>query len=157
MTGLKVQKNTKDYLYVGLQLLLFVFYILPVRLYSFEAWSAIKYSILAFGLLGILMILLAILQLNNNLTAYPTPKENSVLIENGLYKYIRHPIYTGILLVFFSWAVYDGSGFKLLISLLLLVLFWFKSGYEEKQLTAKFSGYELYKKRSGRFLPFFSK
>ncbi|MBK5193648.1 MAG: isoprenylcysteine carboxylmethyltransferase family protein, partial [Flavobacteriaceae bacterium] len=79
----------------------------------------------------------------------------SELIITGLYKWIRHPIYSGILLLAFSFALYQNSGFKILISFFMLILFYFKTGYEEKQLSLKFPEYKNYKMNTGRFLPNF--
>lgn len=104
---------------------------------------------------GGLIILLALLQLNKNLSPFPTPKNNSTLLENGLYKYTRHPIYSGIILLFIGFSVYQNSWYKLLISLLLVILFYLKSVYEEQRLEQKFPEYKNYKTKTGRFFPWF--
>jgi protein-S-isoprenylcysteine O-methyltransferase Ste14 len=100
---------------------------------------------------GFLIILLAILQLNKNLTPFPTPKENGELISTGLYKYIRHPIYTGIFLASIGIAFYTGSYWQLAIAIILLILFYFKSTYEESLLIQKYKDYEAYIKKTRRF------
>ena len=105
------------------------------------------------SIFGIVIVIWAVLQLKNSLTAYPTPKDNSQLITNGLYHFVRHPIYTGILLFCFGYAMYSQSIWRLIISLSLLILFNFKAKYEEKKLTEKFSDYPLYCKTTGRFFP----
>ena len=102
---------------------------------------------------GGLIILLALLQLNKNLTPFPTPKNNATLLENGLYKYMRHPIYTGIILLFIGFSIYQNSLYKLSITLLLVILFHFKSNYEEQCLEQKFPDYKIYKTKTGRFFP----
>lgn len=104
--------------------------------------------------LGGLLIILALLQLNKNLSPFPTPKDTTTLLQNGLYKYMRHPIYTGIILFFTGFSLYQNSFYKLGISLLLVVLFHFKSNYEEQRLEQKFPKYKLYKNKTGKFFPF---
>jgi protein-S-isoprenylcysteine O-methyltransferase Ste14 len=108
---------------------------------------------LLLAIVGFLIALIAVLQLNKNLSPFPTPKENAILLENGLYKFVRHPIYSGLLLLFYGYGIYVDSIYKLLISSLLLVLFYFKTNYEEKQLERKFPDYSNYKQKAGRFLP----
>lgn len=145
--------KAKDIAYVGLQLTLFVSFLLDISSLSFRLPVWIDYLLLPLILIGGGVVLLALLQLKTNLSIFPTPLRGSNLITQGLFKYIRHPIYSGILLSAFALALYLGSGYKLLIAFLLLILFYFKSSYEEKLLLQKFPEYKDYMKRSGRFLP----
>jgi protein-S-isoprenylcysteine O-methyltransferase Ste14 len=108
---------------------------------------------LTIAVFGGIIITLALLQLNKNLSPFPTPKECSSLLQNGLYKYSRHPIYSGIILLFLGYSLYQNSGYKLLISLLLVILFYFKSNYEEQRLEQKFPDYKHYRSKTGRFFP----
>ncbi len=108
---------------------------------------------LLIAVFGGMIIILALLQLNKNLSPFPTPKEAATLLQNGLYKYMRHPIYTGIMLFLVGYGVYQNSLYKLLISLLLVILFYLKSNYEEQRLEQKFPDYKLYKNKTGRFFP----
>ena len=90
-------------------------------------------------------------QLNKNLTPFPTPKENGFLINTGLYKYVRHPIYSGIFLAAIGIAFYTSSYWQLVISFILLILFYYKSKYEESLLIETYKEYEEYKKVTRRF------
>jgi len=143
----------KDYLFVGVQFILFAVYLLNVSLFPFQLPKYISYSGLILSGLGVIIGVLALLQLNKNLSPFPSPKTNSELIQTGLYKFIRHPIYTGILLMFFGYGIYQGSSYKIGITVVLNLLFYFKSSYEESKLQAKYQGYSGYKKTTGRFLP----
>ncbi|MGM0934451.1 MAG: methyltransferase family protein [Bacteroidota bacterium] len=145
--------KAKDIAYVGLQLTLFLSFLLDISLLSFRLPVWIDYLLLPLILIGGGVVLLALLQLKTNLSIFPRPLRGSNLITHGLFKYVRHPIYSGILLSAFALALYLGSGYKLLIAFLLLILFYFKSSYEEKLLLQKFPEYKEYMKRSGRFLP----
>lgn len=150
-----MRTKIKDIIYVGIQFLLFAIYLFEVKDLRFNLPDIFDFIMLPFMVTGIVIIAISILQLNKNLSPFPSPKENSELIITGLYKWIRHPIYSGILLLAFSFALYQNSGFKILISFFMLILFYFKTGYEEKQLSLKFPEYKNYKMNTGRFLPNF--
>jgi protein-S-isoprenylcysteine O-methyltransferase Ste14 len=94
-----------------------------------------------------------LLQLNKNISPFPTPKDSASLLRNGLYKFMRHPIYTGIILLFSGYSVYQNSFYKLLVSVVLVILFYLKSNYEEQRLQEKFPDYKRYKSKTGRFFP----
>ena len=148
-----MKTKIKDIVYVGIQFLLFAGYLFEVKKLRFELPEFIQFILLPFIAAGIAIILISLFQLNKNLSPFPSPKENSELITTGLFSKMRHPIYSGILLLAFSFALYQNSGFKILISFFLLTLFYFKTGYEEKQLSLKFPEYKKYKKKTGRFFP----
>ncbi|MBC8054325.1 MAG: isoprenylcysteine carboxylmethyltransferase family protein [Sphingobacteriaceae bacterium] len=146
--------TAKDILFVGLQFLLFIiFFLVPFdQEWHLPFW--IKLPSLALALIGLLLAILAVLQLKRNLSPFPSPLADGTLIQTGLYKKVRHPAYTGLLLFFFGYALWEASLFKLFIALLLLLLFYFKTTYEEKLLTEKFPDYKDYQKQSWRFFPF---
>lgn len=145
-------KTWKDYLFVGIQFILFGMYAFDF-LPKFKLPPFVSYLGLIFAVAGFVMAVLSVLQLNKNLTVFPTPKTNSELITSGLYKFSRHPIYTGLILFTFGYAFFKLSLSKLAISFLLLILFYFKTKYEEMQLEVRFSNYKQYKQNVGRFFP----
>lgn len=147
-----MKKNYKDYLFVSIQFILFFCFIFDFD-WSLKSGFAILKIGLYIAVFGGIIIILALLQLNKNLSPFPTPKNNTTLLQNGLYKYIRHPIYTGIILLFTGYSLSQNSFYKLGISLLLVILFYFKSNYEELRLEQKFPDYKLYKSKTGKFFP----
>ena len=146
--------NSKDIVLVGIQLVLFIVYTFPVA-WSLAFFSWFKTVGLVLAIIGCILLVLALLQLNKNLSPFPTPKDNSVLIQNGLYAWVRHPIYSGIIVLFVGYGIYHDSLFKLMITIFLWVLFYFKTQYEELQLQRKFPEYKVYKNKVGRFFPNF--
>ena len=146
------KRSNKDYCLVGIQFLLFLIYLIPFDL-AFGVADYFRFPNLFFAIIGFSIVLVGLFNLDKNLTAFPTPKNNSKLITSGLYKYVRHPIYSGILLTVFGYAFYSQSISRLTISVLLLILFYFKTNYEEQKLSQKYPEYSGYKARTGRFIP----
>ena len=145
----------KNYIFVGIQLVLFIAFIIEIDTLKFNRLDVFQPVFLVLSGLGFLFILTALLQLNTNLSPFPKPKNNATLITSGVYKYVRHPIYSGILFTLFFLALYFNSFYKLGIVLLLVLLFRYKSNYEEEQLCLKYPNYRDYRQNTGRFFPKF--
>lgn len=147
-----MKKTSKDYWFVGIQFLLFIAYT-----FDFFQPLAIPKQLAIFGMviafIGFMIALLSVFELKTNLSVFPTPTEKAVLLTHGFFRYSRHPIYSGILMVVFGYALYKYSIYKLLIASLLLIWFYLKSTYEEKQLSQKFNLYKEYQDKVGRFFP----
>lgn len=106
-------------------------------------------------LLGLIIALWARAVLGGNWSATPTFKEDHELIEYGPYRYVRHPIYSGVLLMVLGTAIMSGQvgGFVLLA--VFFIGFWFRSRQEERLLTRHFpEAYPKYKSRVKAFVPF---
>ena len=102
---------------------------------------------------GILILFFALRDLGASLTANPVPKDKGKLVTTGLYKTIRHPIYTGLLLASFGSVVQSMALVKLVFWLMLVALITYKAIWEESLLEKKYPGYAKYKLQTGRFLP----
>ncbi len=148
-----MKRPTADIIFVLIQFALFLLFVLKIPQFRFAPSDIVSTTGIIAVAIGFITIVISLLQLNRHLSPFPSPKSGSHLIQKGLYKYIRHPMYTGILTLLLGYSMYAASGYKLLITFLLWVLFIFKSRYEEKRLTASFKGYSKYMKKTGRFLP----
>lgn len=103
---------------------------------------------------GIVGILVSAASLRKSLTAVPIPKSDGKLSTTGLYRYVRHPMYTSVLLFAIGIAVRSGTLVKYLLVMALYFLFYAKSKYEEKFLEIKYPEYAEYALRIPRFIPF---
>lgn len=145
-------KSKKDILFVGLQFLLFLAFIIDIQFYTLPVFLPdFIYGVLS--AIALVIFVYSILELNKSLSPFPSPKENSKLVTTGIFKFIRHPIYSSLILGLLSWSLYKQSAYQLCILLILIVLFYFKSKYEESQLMHKFENYKAYKSTTGRFFP----
>ena len=73
---------------------------------------------------------------------------------SGPYRIVRHPMYSGAILVAFGWALFIHSWLAMGITLVLFVFFDLKSRREEGWLKEKFPGYPAYQQRVRKLLPF---
>lgn len=146
---------TKDKIYVVLQVLVFLAWILQVDAWHFPLPENLANLALIFAGLGMLLVIIAFLQLNTKLSPFPSPKKGAKLITSGVFAFARHPIYSGILFMAFGLSGWMGSGYKFSLSFVLLLLFYFKSSYEEERLQQQFPEYVFYKRQTGRFFPKF--
>lgn len=103
--------------------------------------------------LGGLLAVRGVLDLGANLTPFPRPKEEARLVENGVYRLVRHPIYGGLVVAAAGWALLRASPIGLLLAIGLLAFFELKSRREEAWLGERFPGYGEYRRRTRRFFP----
>lgn len=102
---------------------------------------------------GIGVMVLGATGLGRGLTATPLPNTHAQLRTGGLYRLVRHPIYSGLLLTMTSITVSAGSGFRLLTLAALALLLTVKARWEETRLARRFAGYPDYAARTPRFFP----
>jgi protein-S-isoprenylcysteine O-methyltransferase Ste14 len=103
--------------------------------------------------LGFVILAFSALALGKSLTAHPMPSKNAVLVTDGLYKFVKHPIYSGLILLAFGLTISGGFFPHTLFFIALLILLNYKAGFEEKLLMATYPGYAEYSKKTGRFIP----
>lgn len=113
-------------------------------------------SVAGGGLMGTggLLALAGVLKLGRNLTPFICPKGGSVLLERGAYRLVRHPIYSGLLQMGFGWGLWVHGWLTLGYAFLLFALLDLKARREERWLVARFPGYDAYRRRVRRFIPF---
>jgi protein-S-isoprenylcysteine O-methyltransferase Ste14 len=107
----------------------------------------------ALTLLGAALTVWGLLSLGDALTPYPRPRDGATLHREGAYRLVRHPIYSGILLGAFGWALWWLSAYGALCALLLAVFIDRKARREEQWLRNKYPEYADYARRVKRFLP----
>lgn len=129
-------------------------FFLPISLLKFRLPEAFNYGAYTFIVLGMLCIVIALYQLRHQLSPFPSPRKNSSLIDFGIFRYSRHPIYFGILLLFLSLSILFQEVYKLVLTAVLYLFFCWKSTFEENLLTARFPKYKNYRKKTQGFKSF---
>jgi protein-S-isoprenylcysteine O-methyltransferase Ste14 len=95
------------------------------------------------------------LQLGRNWSGTVTVKRDHELIRTGPYRYVRHPIYTGILFGFIGTAIALGQVRGLISLALVLFAFLRKLRLEERWMTETFGAhYADYRKQVKALIPF---
>jgi protein-S-isoprenylcysteine O-methyltransferase Ste14 len=105
------------------------------------------------GLAGLALAVGGVRDLRENLTPLPHPVDGGRLIENGAYRLVRHPIYGGLVLGALGWGLVTASPLAMTGAVVLLAFFDLKSRREEAWLVRRYPGYEGYRSRTRRILP----
>jgi protein-S-isoprenylcysteine O-methyltransferase Ste14 len=111
---------------------------------------------LAMICIGIIFRLIAVKQLGRFFTVDVTIRENHQLLQTGLYKFLRHPSYTGSLISFLGFAFSINNWLSLVIVFLpTLFAMIHRINIEEKVLTEQFGKQYLdYIAKTKRLIPF---
>lgn len=101
-------------------------------------WRGATASSIVIGLLliasGAVLGLAAGRRLGRALTPTPVPISGAGLRTDGVYGYVRHPIYSAVLLGVLGFVVAVGSWWSAAWGALILVFFWVKSRWEDTLL-----------------------
>ena len=108
---------------------------------------------LAITVMGGIIVLAGALQLGEALTPLPHPRDGARLREEGIYRYMRHPIYSGLIVGSFGWALAWQSLWGLAYVLLVFLFFDRKAAREEVWLRTHYPAYSDYARRARRFFP----
>ena len=89
-------------------------------------------------------------------TVFGTPREKPELIQKGVFRIVRHPVYTGALLFYLGSIVMSLSLASAALYILIIAFYIYICKFEEKLLTEEFGDdYLKYKKKTGMLFPKF--
>ena len=103
---------------------------------------------------GAILFLAGLRQLGHALTPLPYPRSRAELIQTGPYALVRHPIYSGGLVLALGWALCVHAWLTLGYVIILAVFLDSKSRREERWLVEKFPAYAAYRQRVRKLIPF---
>jgi protein-S-isoprenylcysteine O-methyltransferase Ste14 len=111
--------------------------------------------IIVLTVIGLIVAIVARRTLAGNWSRAVAFKEDHELITAGLYHYIRHPIYTGILLMILGTALFVGTLSAGIGFLIIALAIWFKLRAEEELLSKHFpQEYPAYKNGTKALIPY---
>lgn len=102
----------------------------------------------------LLMIWAVAAMKKSRLRIMPDPHRDALLITAGPYRYIRHPMYTAVLLACIGLLCAHFSFLRFCYWAALSLVLVMKMMYEEKMLSKKFEQYTAYSKNTYRILPY---
>ena len=144
--------RTARLLVAGQFVLIGILVLLPGR-HDWPVTAGLKVACSSATVVGLAVMVIGATGLGRGLTATPLPNARAKLRTGGLYRYVRHPIYSGLLLTMASIAVASGSVSRLLTLGVLVMLLTVKARWEETRLLQRFEGYADYAARTPRFVP----
>jgi len=103
---------------------------------------------------GAVLMIAGLVSLRRGLTPLPYPREGAELVQTGAFVLVRHPMYSGGIVLSLGWALYVQSWLTLLYAAILFAFADVKSRREEKWLAEKFAEYPAYQKCVRRLIPF---
>lgn len=103
--------------------------------------------------LGAGLALWGTLSLGRALTPYPVPRDDAGVRRQGAYRYLRHPMYAGLVLGGLGWAIWWTSVLGLLFVPVFALFFDRKASYEEVWLRQKDKSYVDYERQVKKFIP----
>jgi len=90
-----------------------------------------------------------------SVSPFPRPVDDAHLVSSGPYRYVRHPMYSGIVLFTLGVGLAYANPAVLLASFTFLVFFMAKTGHEEAMLVESVPGYRTYRSEvPWRLIPF---
>jgi protein-S-isoprenylcysteine O-methyltransferase Ste14 len=136
-------------LFAQIGLLIFLFFFSNL----FDLFSN-AYLILIF-FLGLVTIISGYLSIGfASYSPFVKLRRHNALSRRGAYKYVRHPIYTGLMLIGLAFLL---SRFTLLVTVLYVLFVWAtntKANLEEQLLTKRHPKYKNYKRQVKKYIPF---
>jgi protein-S-isoprenylcysteine O-methyltransferase Ste14 len=90
-----------------------------------------------------------------SVSPFPRPVDGARLVSSGPYRFVRHPMYSGIVLFTLGVGLAYANPAVLLASFTFLVFFMAKTGHEEDMLVEGVPGYRTYRSNvPWRLIPF---
>ena len=83
----------------------------------------------------------------------PSPREGGHLVTSGVYRYFRHPIYTGIVLIMIGLLLRQPRVPVAVAAVVVIAFLAAKVRFEESLLLARYSDYADYRARSWGLVP----
>ena len=102
---------------------------------------------------GLAFALWARWHLGRNWSSAVVVKEGHSLIRSGPYRFVRHPIYSGMVLALFATALAIGEARGFIGAGLILFGFVIKLWAEEERMRETFPEYDDYARRTARLIP----
>jgi protein-S-isoprenylcysteine O-methyltransferase Ste14 len=134
---------------VGIQ-----FVLIGMLAFTGPLWPS-GWSLRAVGIVGGVIGLWAIQVMGlRKVKVFPEVACQGNLIVLGPYRWVRHPMYTSVLLVTLAWTLGSPLPYRILLWVGLVMTLLIKLQYEERLLMERFPEYDAYRRQTKRLIPF---
>jgi protein-S-isoprenylcysteine O-methyltransferase Ste14 len=124
----------------------------PENLYTLSTLNILG---LALFVVGMTIAFVAVFTLRRSYSGTLVIREDHQLITHGIYRYTRHPVYLGVIMAILGLPIFASSLYGLLIMLVLIPIFLYRIGMEERLLTEEFGdAYRDYQETTSKLVPF---
>jgi len=89
-----------------------------------------------------------------NFNIQPKLRESSKLITTGIYAWVRHPMYTSVIVMMLGFLVSTATKVEMFLWLMLVMVLLLKAKKEESLWLEHDEAYESYKKSTKLFIPY---
>ncbi len=145
--------NIVAWTFVAIQAVLLAGIVVGPRDETWHVDETIRGGGLVLFALGVAIGLWAAARLGRGLTPSPLPNGQVELVTLGPYRWVRHPMYSAVMLIAAAIAIRAGSIAVVTQVIALVALFNVKARWEEGWLAATFSSYDAYMAATPRFVP----
>jgi protein-S-isoprenylcysteine O-methyltransferase Ste14 len=106
------------------------------------------------GLISVGLIYWLFNSIGSGITPVSSTRKEHKLVTHGIYRWVRHPLYTVGSSLYISFGLMSDNWFIILMAALAFIVMAVRTPKEEANLIEKFGDeYREYMKRTGRFLP----
>ena len=140
----------RSYILIAVQLSALGYLIIPELLHQPDSCF-----LLGFVPSFLLVFWAVVMMKRSHLSVFPDLPGKARLITAGPYRYIRHPMYSSLVILTLPIVIRDHTWDKILAGTMLYIVIYIKIKIEESQLGQRFSGYDRHKKRTGAIFPNF--
>jgi protein-S-isoprenylcysteine O-methyltransferase Ste14 len=147
-----IRKDTKPFDKIFLRLLLSFTIVLPV-IAGLDAvrfsWAPMPFwtTYPGIGLIAVSAILITWVMIKNSHAESSVRIQEDrghTVISSGPYRFVRHPMYVGLIMLYASMALILGSMWALAVAALITILLLWRTALEERALRRELPGYEEY-------------
>jgi protein-S-isoprenylcysteine O-methyltransferase Ste14 len=103
--------------------------------------------------LGVLLMLLGFVSLRPVIQIAPEPHPDGDLVRSGIYRWLRHPMYTGILALIVGLFLRRPTIVVAIAGAFVTAFLLLKTRFEEALLNARYAEYSEYRKKTVGILP----
>lgn len=164
-TRKQVKKEKKSIVETGTMFLFFFLFYFLIRFSVGQIhvpYLSLKIFIMTLGLLiliiGCIVNIKGRMNLGKNWSNQIKIYKDHHFVSNGVYSFVRHPLYASIIWMFFGASLIYSNPLAFLANIFIFIPFmYYRAKQEETLLTKEFENYKNYQMKVGMFFPKFLK